>query len=155
MTRVVSTIFAAIVGLGAAGLGAAPVQAADLSTYSDYSNYSGLCANASVLNRITSRFSYQVTHVPNLPQVGITDFQRIYETRYLPSDEDHPIGRTYCGATVTLSDGSYRPIWYLIEEGMGFASIGNNVEFCVSGFDRWYVYNGGYNGDGRGCRVLR
>ena len=35
-----------------------------------------------------------------------------------------------------------------IEEGMGFASIGDNVEFCVSGFDRWMVYNGR-------CRVLR
>ena len=28
-----------------------------------------------------------------------------------------------------------------------FASIGDNVEFCVSGFDRWMVYNGR-------CRVL-
>ena len=31
---------------------------------------------------------------------------------------------------------------------MGFASIGDNVEFCVAGFDRWMVYNGR-------CRVLR
>jgi hypothetical protein len=31
---------------------------------------------------------------------------------------------------------------------MGFAGMGDNVEFCVSGFDRWYVYNGR-------CRVLR
>ena len=62
--------------------------------------------------------------------------------------EDRPIGRRYCGATVILSDGHDRDIWYLIEEGMGFASIGDNVEFCVSGFDRWYVYNGR-------CRVLR
>ena len=31
---------------------------------------------------------------------------------------------------------------------MGFASIGDGVEFCVSGFDRWNVYNSG-------CRVLR
>jgi capsid protein len=49
---------------------------------------------------------------------------------------------------VVQSDGADRDIWYLIEEGMGFASIGDNVEFCVSGFDRWYVYNGR-------CRVLR
>ena len=50
--------------------------------------------------------------------------------------------------TVILSDGDARDIWYLIEEGQGYASIGDNVEFCVSGFDRWYVYNGR-------CRVLR
>lgn len=153
MSRIASTFFAAIIGLGAAGLGTASVQAADLAT--TYSDYSGLCSNASVLNRITSRFSHQVRYVPNLPQVAITDFQRIYETRYQPSDEDHPIGRTYCGATVTLSDGRDRSIWYLVEEGMGFASIGNNVEFCVAGFDRWYVYNGGYRGDQVGCRILR
>ena len=47
-----------------------------------------------------------------------------------------------------LSDGRKRSLWYLIEYGMGLASIGDNVEFCVSGFDRWLVYNGG-------CRVLR
>ncbi|AWC24699.1 hypothetical protein CO731_04190 [Aminobacter sp. MSH1] len=145
MSRVASSIIAAMIGLGAAGLGAVSAQAADLSVSSDYP---GICGNASVLNRITSRFSYQVRHVPNLPQVGITDFQRIHEHRYLPADESHPIGRRYCGATVTLSDGGDRDIWYLIEEGMGFASIGDNVEFCVSGFDRWYVYNGR-------CRVLR
>ena len=155
MSRIASSIFAAIIGLGAAGLGTASVQAADLPVYSDNSAYSGLCGNAWVLNRITSRFSHQVRHVPNLPQVGISNFQRIYASRYEPANEDHPIGRTYCGATVTLSDGRDRSIWYLVEEGMGFASIGDNVEFCVAGFDRWYVYNGGYNGDQAGCRVLR
>jgi hypothetical protein len=36
----------------------------------------------------------------------------------------------------------------LIEGRMGFAGIGENVEFCVSGFDRWLVYNGR-------CRVLQ
>ncbi len=31
---------------------------------------------------------------------------------------------------------------------MGYAGVGNNVEFCVTGFDRWYVYSGR-------CRILR
>jgi hypothetical protein len=92
MSRVASTIFAAMIGLGAAGLGAVSAQAADLSASSDYSD-PGICGNASVLNRITSRFSYQVRHVPNLPQVAITDFQRIHEHRYESADENHPIGR--------------------------------------------------------------
>ena len=90
--------------------------------------------------------------MPNLPKVAITNFSGIHQHRYLPAYysyyEEWPIGRRYCGATVSLSDGDSREIWYLIEEGQGFASIGNNVEFCVSGFDRWYVYNGR-------CRVLR
>lgn len=107
----------------------------------------GICGEDRFLRAIVKRFRHQVTHVPNLPDVDIVDFRRIYEKRYLPEQERWPIARRYCGATVQLSDGGERPIWYLIEEGMGFASIGNNVEFCVSGFDRWYVYNGD-------CRVL-
>src|SRR5690606_38691329 len=101
---------------------------------------SGVCANNSVLNRITRNFAHQVRHVPNLPQVAITDFHNIRETRYLPAREDRPIGRHYCAATAVLSDGPSRDVWYLIEEGQGYAGIfGDNVEFCVSGFDRWFV----------------
>jgi capsid protein len=145
MTRFAKTILAALISLGGT-VGAQTVSySADLDSYVEES---GVCAEPWVLHRITTRFRYQVHHVPNLPDVEITDFQRIHEHRYLPAQEDHPIGRRYCGATVALSDGSDRDIWYLIEEGQGFASIVDNVEFCLSGFDRWYVYNGR-------CRVLR
>lgn len=110
---------------------------------------SGVCAEPWVLRRITQRFRHQVRHVPHLSNVEITDFRRIHERRYLPAlGEKRPIGRRYCGAKVALSDGRERAIWYLVEEGQGFASIGDNVEFCVSGFDRWYVYNSH-------CRILR
>jgi len=119
--------------------------AADLGAYYDDS---GVCGESWVLGKISNRFRYQVTHVPQLPDVRITDFRSIHQHRYLPAQDDRPIGRRYCGAKVVLSDGQNRDIWYLIEEGQGFAGIGNNVEFCVSGFDRWYVYNGR-------CRILR
>lgn len=146
MYRFVRPVLAALIGLAAA-IGAAPsVRAADLGVYGE--SDSGVCAKRWVLGRITNRFAYQVRHVPNLPLVAITDFRDIRENRYLPAQEDRPIGRTYCGAQVILSDGDARPIWYLIEEGQGYAGIGDNVEFCVSGFDRWYVYNGR-------CRVLQ
>ncbi|MCO6050903.1 hypothetical protein NGM99_14050 [Mesorhizobium sp. RP14(2022)] len=108
----------------------------------------GVCAEQRYLGRIVSRFDYQVRHVPNLPQVGIESFYNITERRYEPTDDWHPISRRYCTADVVLSDGQRRDIDYLIETDMGFASIGNSVEFCVEGFDRWYVYNGG-------CRVLK
>lgn len=108
----------------------------------------GPCADRGFLGRISSRFDHQVRNVPNLPNVAIRDFRGIYEHRFLPASEDWPISRRYCGATVVLSDGSHHDIWYLIEGRMGFAGIGRNVEFCVSGFDRWFVYNGR-------CRVLR
>ena len=109
----------------------------------------GICADPSVRSRIAGRCLYQGRHVPHLPDVAITDFRRIRERRYLPAlGEKRPIARLYCGATVALSDGRERSIWYLVESGQGFASIGDNVEFCVSGFDRWMVYNGR-------CRILR
>jgi capsid protein len=149
MTRFAKSALAAMISLCtpvAATLGVTQaVQAADLTVYSDDD---GVCGQPWVLSKITSRFSYQVHHVPHLPQVQITDFSRIHQHRYYPANDTWPIGRRYCGATVSLSDGRDRTIWYLIEEGQGFASIGDNVEFCVSGFDRWMVYNGR-------CRVLR
>jgi capsid protein len=131
---------AAAAAFWASSAGAADVQGAV--------GYGGECAEARHLSRISDRFAYQVRHVPELPDVAITEFRNIYEHRYLPEDEEHPISRRYCGATVLLSDGHSRDIWYLIEGRMGFVGIGDNVEFCVSGFDRWYVYNGA-------CRVLR
>jgi hypothetical protein len=106
------------------------------------------CEDPYILAKIRDRFRHQTRNVPNLPDVDITDFRGIHEHRYLPYAEDWPIARRYCGATAALSDGSDRTIWYLIEDGMGFVGIGDNVEFCVSGFDRWFVYNGH-------CRILR
>ena len=131
----------------AAALWASAAGAADLLSGGSYS-YGGECAQPRHLSRITNRFAYQVRHVPDLPLVSITEFRDIHERRYLPEDEDHQISRRYCAGTVLLSDGHSRDIWYLIEGRMGFVGIGDNVEFCVSGFDRWYVYNGR-------CRVLR
>ena len=106
------------------------------------------CEDPGILRKITSRFRHQVKNVPHLPDVAILEYRTIHEHRYLPYNDQFRIARRYCGATVALSDGDHRSIWYLIEDGMGFAGIGDNVEFCVSGFDRWLVYNGG-------CRVLR
>ncbi len=105
------------------------------------------CADPSILSRIQNRFDHQVRHVPNLPDVSIDGFGRIHQHRYLPSRDNRPVARRYCGATASLSDGRKRYVWYLIENPMGYAGLGDNVEFCVSGFDRWHVYSGR-------CRVL-
>ncbi len=140
------TLAAALAATGLA-LPAGTASAADMAV-AVYDESAEACGQGWVLSSISSRFDWQVTHVPHLPQVQITDFQGIHQRRYLPASEQWPIGRRYCAATVALSDGMQREIWYLIEEGQGFASMGNNVEFCVSGFDRWIVYNGR-------CRVLR
>lgn len=148
MSRFASTLLAALIGATGVLQADIPARAADLGAGGYVDEDAGACGKPWVLKKISARFRHQVKHVPNLPDVEILDFRRIHEHRYLPAEEDRPIGRRYCGATVTLSDGADRDIWYLIEEGMGFASVGDNVEFCVSGFDRWMVYNGR-------CRVLR
>lgn len=142
LTTLAVALFAAAGTLLPAGV----AQSADIVRAPDGAG--GICAHEGALRAITGQFRHQVAHVPNLPNVDIVDFYRIHERRYLPETAERPIARRYCGATVQLSDGRERPVWYMIEYGQGFAGIGANVEFCVSGFDRWHVYNGG-------CRVLR
>lgn len=140
--------FLRVAALVAAGsLTGTMANAADLVA-GVYASDPGACADSRVLGRISERFRYQVRNVPNLPDVAIVDFSRIGQTRYLPKREKWPVERRYCHARVSLSDGRSRRVWYLIEHPLGFAGIGSNVEFCVSGFDRWHVYNGN-------CRVLR
>lgn len=62
--------------------------------------------------------------------------------------EESSVYREYCHAYANLSDGRTRKVHYLIEEGLGFAGFGWNVEFCVTGLDPWRVYDG-Y------CRTVR
>jgi hypothetical protein len=106
------------------------------------------CNDKRMLNRIKKRFRHQVKHVPHLPDVEIVDFERVHEHRYFDERELRPIARRYCMATAVFDNGQRRSVWYAIENGLGFASFGDGVQFCVSGFDRWYVYD-------RACRVLR
>ena len=142
-----TNLLAAFAASAAALMAASVAQAADM-----HENYSGandaICGHANVRNTINNRFRYQVTHVPHLPNVDIVSFHDARLTRYEPATPESPIERRYCAASVSFSDGYSRPIYYLIEYGQGFASIGDNVEFCVSGFDRWNVFNSQ-------CSVLR
>ncbi|PZO77149.1 MAG: hypothetical protein DI629_15210 [Mesorhizobium amorphae] len=144
MTRFVQALSAAAMLAGVAGA-PAPAWSADPVLVDVEPT---VCAEDQYLSRIEKRFAYQVKHVPNLPDVRIAGFYDIREQVYEPSDEFRPISRRYCSATVTLDNSESRSIWYLIETDQGFASIGENVEFCVNGFDRWMIYNGA-------CRILR
>lgn len=145
MARIPASAAALVVALSTVSM--QPAQAADFIA-KKVAPQDEICAHKSVRGAIRSRFRHQVTHVPNLPNVDIVDFHGARLTRYEPATPNSPIERRYCAATALLSSGDNRPIWYLIEYGQGFAGIGDNVEFCVSGFDRWNVYDGA-------CRVLR
>lgn len=138
-----------LVGAGlTASIAGSPVLAADYLVGPGAIVETSVCAHEKVHAVIQKNFRYQVTHVPHLPDVDIAAIYNTSITRHLPATENSPIERLYCQGTAQLSDGSNRSIWYLIEYGQGFASIGDNVEFCVAGFDRWNVYN-------NWCRVLR
>ena len=107
------------------------------------------CDDQHVLEWIADRFMTQAFNVHHDQDLFIRHIYGIQERRYEPFDGDyHPIARRYCGATAEMSDGRQRAMWYLIEDGMGLAGMGDNVEFCISGLDRWLVYNGS-------CRILR
>src|SRR5690606_21749777 len=140
MSRI-SNVLAGIAATVAAFTAIPSVQAADmLGQYKAYGADDPICGHSSVRGIIASRFRHQVTHVPNLPNVSIVSFNDARLTRVEPSTPDSRIERRYCNASVSLADGYPRPLWYLNEYGQGVASIGDNAEFCVSGFVRWNVY---------------
>lgn len=107
-----------------------------------------VCNDHSVLSRIVSRFDYADRNLLGTG-LAIQDFSAIRLTRYEGTDEKRLIERFYCQAYANMSDNQPRPVWYLVETGMGYAGIvGDNVEFCVSGLDPLKVY-------GANCRSLQ
>ncbi|RST85882.1 hypothetical protein EJC49_13180 [Aquibium carbonis] len=140
MSRLASLALSVSLGLGAILGVSGQSAAADYGSAVAYD--AGICSESWVLGRISRNFRHQVRNVPGLPQVDIVDYYGLRLTRHHPQRELWPVARTYCEGTVRLSDGHDRSIWYFIEGGMGFAGVGHNVEACVSGFDRWNVYNG-------------
>lgn len=111
-------------------------------------NNAGVCSEQSILKRVTSGFAYQNRHIPELPRNKINSVSDIALKRYEPAKHSPQITRTYCQATAQLDNNEQRQVYYMIEDGQGFASIGRNVEFCVEGYDLWHVYDAH-------CRVLR
>ena len=97
------------------------------------------CSDSAVLGVIDSNFDYRDAHYLHAG-LDIVDIQGARELGYRPSDDMHLVARTYCEATVVTNDNRPRPVWYLIESTMGFAGIGDNVEYCVAGLDPWHVY---------------
>lgn len=105
------------------------------------------CGNPAILKAVAKRFHHQ-SHTVHHDRLRIDIFDDVHEHRNLPAKELRPIARRYCGATAVLSDGQRKTLWYFIETQAGLAGIGENVEFCVAGFDKWNVYNAN-------CRVAR
>lgn len=150
--RIVSALRAT---LAAALLTAAPVSfanAADMIAPGPYvaAEPASACAQPGYLGAIERRFRIQTREVHHMPDLSIVAISNIRENRYVPARAGgSSIDRLYCSASAALSDGRQRTVWYMVEYGQGFAGVfGDNVEFCVTGFDRWNVYDGS-------CRVVK
>lgn len=107
----------------------------------------GVCSEASVLGFITSRFEYKDANYLHA-NLSIAEIRNMGQNRQELRDETHLVEREYCRATAVMTDGGQRSLYYLIERPWGFAGVGRNIEFCVSGLDPWFVY-------GARCASLR
>ena len=122
--------------------GTFPAQAADLPgpIYVPGNFEADSCAAAPVLNAIVTRFAWAERNT----------WHRGYVIASLdnPRSSNHPyfepglIRRDYCMADSVMTNGEFRTVYYAIEHGVGFASLGNYVDFCVLGLDPWRVHDG-------------
>ena len=138
--------FALFAGLSAGSF--SQEQAADYIATAPAAGADTVCHEQSVINSAVAQFDRLVRGVPEMPAVSINAVSNVNTTRFDAKTYPSGIERHYCRATAVLSNGENRNMWYLVEERQGLASMGRNVESCVDGFDKWFVY------DGR-CRVLR
>lgn len=105
------------------------------------------CGDARVLETIPKRFHHAAHNLFDR-SFGIESIAKVHQHRLVKATERSPIARRYCGAVAHMSDGKARTMWYLIEDGMGLAGLGDNVEFCISGLDPIKAYGGR-------CRALK
>jgi hypothetical protein len=104
------------------------------------------CDDSGALNRIVNRFGWAER----------TQWHRGFEIQTIdnPRPSGHPFAepglvvRDYCVADSVMTNGSFYPVYYTIEHGLGFAGIGRYVDFCVPGLDPWHVHDGD-------CRTVR
>ncbi|MDP2732549.1 MAG: hypothetical protein Q8O63_05490, partial [Hoeflea sp.] len=76
------------------------------------------CDAPEVLSYIQKRFEWTERHVIKRG-LAIEGIERPHYSRSRMGDQYWSIPRIYCGGTARMNDGSKRPIWWLIEGGMG------------------------------------
>jgi hypothetical protein len=105
------------------------------------------CDAPAVLSNMAKRYHWANTHTWG-NNLAFREVAATQETEFRPGDPGL-IDRRFCKADVYIAD-DIRPtaVYYLIEERMGFASIGWYVDFCVSGQDPWRVHDAA-------CRTVR
>lgn len=114
--------------------------------FADRRDYAPLCGSQTVLKRIVDRFGWAERRTWHRGfQIDEIVSPRL---RYQILRGPTAIRHDHCSARAMMTDGSVRRIYYSVERGMGFASIGDNVRFCIIGLDPWRVY-------GAACSTVR
>ena len=111
-----------------------------------YFNTLPTCSDNKVAKKIKRRFSRADRKLWH-KGVKISSINKARERAY-NIYPDSQIDQRYCRARAFMSDGKYRPIYFLIERSMGISGFSWGVEYCLKGSDRWHAYGGN-------CRVLR
>ena len=105
------------------------------------------CDAPQVFSHIKERFQWTDRYLLTLG-LSIERIEKAHLNRARIGSEYWTIPRLYCHGVAHMNDGTERPIWWLIEGGMGFAGLGDNLEFCISGLDPLKVH-------GAWCRSVR
>lgn len=103
-----------------------------------YSAKVPLCEERGPLKTIQSRFSTKEGKFWN-SDLKIMGFEKIQEVSWQPWAPG-TIPRRFCSATVLVSDGLWRSLYYAITEDAGMIGVSYGVEFCVVGLDREWSY---------------
>lgn len=129
---------------------AAPASAADLGAYRPAEVIArpaveDPCGKPAVLSYITRNFAWAERHTWRRGfTIAALENPRF---RYIDADPT-TIPKRRCEADVAMTNGWRSTVYYEIQDGQGFASIGDRVLYCVVGLDPWHIYN-------EACRVVR
>lgn len=132
------------------GLAALPAAAADLGRSGDRAGeaVAGLpaCDDPGVLKEIVRRQhrAEADTWKNGVRIEAIRDIRQSGRVYTAPS----AIAHRHCRAVADVGTARAEALIYVISDGLGFASVGRGVDFCMPSYDPWRVYGGG-------CRVLR
>src|SRR3712207_5154991 len=130
-------------------LAAAGAQAADLPgriVMNEPIQTNFPCADPGVLRHIADRFAWAERNTWHRGFL-IASLENARFSGH-PYFEPGIVHREYWAADSVMTNGSSHTVYYAIEFGVGFASLGNYIDFCVLGLDPWHVHD-------EACRTVR
>jgi len=104
------------------------------------------CQDQAILKRISDKFAWAERNTWH--RGFVIDEIVSPNLRYQVNNGPTTIRHDHCTARAIMTDGSVRRIYYTVERRQGFASIGDNVQFCIVGLDPWRVH-------GAACSTVR